>query len=121
MGRKVPRTRNANTLTEAGFWGLVRSHLRRGFRYWKPAMQAKQEARCPYKGKNKRQRWEYLCAKCNKYHPDKNIQIDHIIPVGSLRCDEDLVGFLQRLTPEEGFQVLCKDCHQEKTNLERGK
>jgi hypothetical protein len=85
-------------------------------------MRCKQEAKRPYKGKNKRQKWEYQCNKCKKWFPDKLIQIDHVIPVGSLRCDEDLVGFLQKLTPEEGFQMLCKDkCHQEKTNYERGK
>jgi len=121
MGRRVERTRNDGTLTEAGYWGLVRSHLRRGFRYWKPAMKVKQEAKRLYKGKNKRQRWEYLCAGCNKYYPDKEVQIDHIVPVGSLRCSEDLPGFLERLTPEEGFQVLCSTCHQQKTNEERSK
>ncbi len=121
MGKRVAKTRNAKTLTEAGYWGAVRSHLRRGFRYWRPATNTKQAAKRPYKGANKRQRWEYKCKSCKKYYADKNVQIDHIIPVGSLKCSEDLAGFLERLTPEEGFQILCKDCHQIKTNAERNK
>lgn len=121
MGRRVKKTRNAGTWTEARFWGAVRSALRRGFRYWQPAMNAKLEARRPYKGKNKRQKWEYQCAHCKEWFPDKEIQVDHVIPVGSLKGPEDLIGFLMRLTPEDGFQVLCLDDHQKKTNKERKK
>lgn len=114
------KTRNAGTWTEAGYWGAVRSHLRRGFRFWKPLMNAKQEARRPYVGENKRQKWEYLCAACNEWYKEKEVQVDHIVPVGSLKCLEDLPGFLERLTVEEGgFQVLCKPCHQKKTNKDK--
>ena len=121
MGKRVEKTRNANTMTEAAYWGAVRSCLRRGFRYWKPAMQAKMEARRPYEGGNKRQKWEYQCAHCEIWYKDKEIQVDHIIPVGSLKSGADLEGFLARLTPEEGFQILCKPCHQRKSNSEREK
>ena len=117
---RVPRTRNASTLTEAGYWGMVRSGLRRTFRYWKPATKCKAEAKRPYKGSNKRQKYEYQCAHCTEWFKDKEVQIDHIIEVGSLKCGEDLKGFLERLTPEDGFQLLCKPCHQVKTNEARG-
>ena len=76
------------------------------------------EARKPYSGPNKRQKWIYQCAHCKDWFKDKEIQVDHIIPVGTLRCYDDLVGFLKRLTPEEGFQVLCKECHAKKTLAE---
>ena len=119
MPRRVKKTRNAATLTESQFWGKVRSALRREFRYWKPALKAKLAARRKYVGDNKRQKWEYSCAHCSKWFPDKEIQIDHIVPVGTLKTYKDLAGFLKRLTPETGFQVLCKDCHKEKTRKER--
>jgi len=121
VAKRVSRHRNADTQTEAGYWGSVRSALRRAFRYWKPATQAKMAARRRYEGSNKRQRWEYQCAECEQFYMDKFVQIDHIIPVGSLKSGDDLKGFLERLTPEDGFQVMCKECHQEKTNEERGK
>ena len=119
MGRKVEKTRNAGTWTEARYWSAVRSCLRRGFRHWKPATEAKINARRANQSENKRLKWEYLCANCKEWWADRDIQVDHITPVGSLRRLEDLSGFVERLTPEEGFQVLCKKCHKEKTNNER--
>lgn len=119
MGSRVEKTRNAGTWTEARYWSAVRSYLRRGFRYWKPATEAKIRARRANQSKNKRLTWEYLCANCKEWWADRDIQVDHITPVGSLRQLEDLPGFLERLTPEEGFQVLCKKCHKKKTNNER--
>ena len=81
--------------------------------------QAKVEARRKNQSENKRLSWEFQCKECTEWFPDKEVQIDHIVPVGSLRCAEDLIGFVERLTPEDGFQVLCVPCHQIKTNAER--
>lgn len=53
---------------------------------------------------------------------EKEVQIDHIVEVGSLTCSNDLPGFVDRLFCEvEGFQTLCKPCHQVKTNSARKK
>ncbi len=117
----VPKTRNNKTLTESAYWSMIRSILRSGTRYWKPITQAKIKARRKYTGPNKRQKWEYKCKKCKKWFMGKETQIDHIIPVGSLKCADDLAGFIERLTPEKGFQLLCRNCHQIKTNKERAK
>lgn len=80
-------------------------------------------ARRPYEGPEKRQKWEYQCNHCKQWFKDKDVQIDHIIPVGSLKCSEDIAGFLERLTPEDvnAFQCLCKECHAVKTAKERKK
>lgn len=118
---KVPKTRNGETWTESRYWSAVRSTLRRGFRYWKPIMDAKKAARRSYTGMNKRQKWESQCAHCKKWFKESETEVDHIIPCGSLKGPEDLVPFLERLTTEDGFQVLCKPCHQKKTNEEKGK
>lgn len=84
-------------------------------------MQAKQAARRPNQSDNLRMKWEFQCAKCRQWFPDKQVQVDHIIPCGSLKHHNDIVTFLQRLTPEspEAFQVLCSGCHQHKTNQEK--
>jgi len=83
-------------------------------------MQAKEDARRPNQSDNKRMKWEYQCAHCHKWFPDKQVQIDHIAPVGKLNCMDDVVPFIERLVVEkDGFQVLCRDCHQVKTNKER--
>jgi len=58
---------------------------------------------------------------CKKWFARTMVQVDHIIPVGSLKKKEDLVPFLERLTSEKGYRVLCKPCHQSVTNKERGR
>ena len=122
MPSKIKRTRNAEQWTESKYWGVVRSALRRAFRYWKPALNVKLAARRKYTGSNKRQKWEYQCNNCKQWFKEGEVQIDHVIPVGSLRCAKDLVPFLERLTPEneDAFQILCRDkCHLEKTKREK--
>ena len=53
---RVPRTRNAGTMTESAFWSMIRSALRQKSRWWKPISECKTLARRAYKGKNKRQK-----------------------------------------------------------------
>ena len=121
---KVKRIRNGKTWTEATYWGRVRGALRKTFANWSPAKLAMIAARRPYNGPNKRQRFEVQCRHCNEWFKQADIRKDHVIPVGSLRCMEDLCGFLERLTPEapEAFQMLCNPCHDaltKKENAER--
>ena len=117
---KTPRVRNAGTMTESAFWSFIRSALRQKSRWWKPIMQAKMEARRPYKGPSKRQKFEYLCAHCKNWFPEKKINIDHIRPAGSLNCAQDLPGFVERLFCEvDNLQCLCEKCHDVKTKSEK--
>ena len=120
MGKKVIKTRNAGTMSESAFWAFIRSALRQKSRWWKPITQCKQYAKRPYKGTNKRQKFEYQCNKCKKWFPDKQINIDHILPAGELNKANDLPGFVERLFVEaEGLQCLCQNCHNEKTKQEK--
>lgn len=78
------------------------------------------KAKREYNGPNKRQRYEYQCSECKKYHTQKDISVDHIIPAGSLNSFEDLPAFVEKLfVGADGLQVLCSTCHQTKTNKER--
>ena len=120
---RKPKSRNNNSETEAAYFGKLRSALRRHYRGWKPMMEAKKLSRVPYVGDNPRMKWLYQCNACKSYFKGTEVQVDHITPVGTLRCLEDLPAFVERLCCEEveAFQVLCLPCHQEKTNLEREK
>ena len=78
------------------------------------------DARRPYKGTNKRQKFEYLCAHCDKWFPEKKINVDHIVPAGTLKSSSDLPGFVDRLFCEQdNLQVLCEKCHNVKTQAEK--
>ena len=114
------KTRNACTMTESAFWSFIRSGLRQKSRWWKPITECKMKARRPYKGPNKRQKFEYLCNSCKTWFPDKQINVDHIVGAGSLNCGQDLPGFVDRLFCEQdNLQVLCTTCHDHKTKLEK--
>lgn len=121
MGKKVEKTRANGTMSESAYFSRIRSILRRGFMYWKPMMDALKASSRQYKGENKLQKLEYQCSQCGQWYKRKEVNIDHIEDCGELRSYEDIVPFIQRLTKEgvENFQVLCKTCHQEKTNLAR--
>ena len=112
---RVPKTRNNGTMTESAFWSYIRSCLRSRSRFWKPIMETKKAAKRAYEGGiNKRQRFEYQCGECLDYFPDKEVEVHHIEPAGSLSCADDLPGFVERLFCEkEGLIVLCRHCHDQ--------
>ena len=119
---KLPRERNAGTMTNAMFWSFIRSALRQKSRWWKPITQCKLEAKRAYKGPLKRQKFEYQCNQCKGWFPEKNINVDHIQPAGSLNCAADLGPFVERLFCEvDNLQCLCESCHNVKTQLEKTK
>lgn len=120
----APKTRNSGTLTESAFWSFIRSALRQKSRWWKPITECKQKAKRAYKGPLKRQKWEYKCNKCGKWFAEKNISVDHIKPVGTLRNAQDLPQFVENLFCEiDNLQVLCSNgehsCHHIKTQKEK--
>jgi 5-methylcytosine-specific restriction endonuclease McrA len=119
---RVPKPRNAGTMTESAFWSFIRSALRQKSRWWKPILQCKLASRRAYKGPNKRQKFEYQCATCKQWFQEKKINVDHIHPAGSLNCAADLPGFVERLFCEiDNLQVLCSSCHDKKTKDEKSK
>ena len=115
-----PKTRNNGTMTESAFWSFIRSGLRQKSRWWKPITQCKLNAKRAYKGPLKRQKFEYQCNSCKKWYAEKNINVDHICPAGSLNSAQDLPGFVERLFCEtDNLQCLCVTCHDKKTKDER--
>jgi ribosomal protein L34 len=114
---RVERTRNGGTWTEAKYLGMMRSGLRRMFRYWKPAQDALRAAKFPWPGPRGRKHG-YRCAACDGKFKRDDVQVDHVVPCGRLKCLEDLPGFVARMTTEDGFQVLCLQCHRKKTEMD---
>lgn len=112
VSRRVEKTRNGGKWTEARYFGFIRSALRSAFQKWPPKHEAKAAARVQHN--------TYVCAECDKWYGSSQVQVDHIEPCGSLKKFDDLPDFVERMFCEaEGFQVLCKDCHQAKTNREK--
>ena len=115
MGKRVERTRAGGQWTEARYFGFIRSALRSAFQKWPCKHQAKKNAMCITDEGSR-----YRCNTCDELFRSSDVQVDHITPCGSLRTFDDLPGFVERMFCEaDGFQVLCKECHQLKTNEER--
>ena len=65
----------------------------------------------------------YGCAKCDEIFPRKNVHVDHICPVVDPKTGFDSWdSYITRLfIGAEGLQILCKECHQQKSNKENKK
>jgi hypothetical protein len=111
---RVERTRNNGTWTEAEFFGRLRAMLRGMTRYWKPINEKRKSVKVGT-GRNAK----YYCENCKTLH-DK-IEINHKIPVGTLRSYSDLAGFCERLFSENlsDFDAFCVKCHLEITKNQR--
>ena len=121
MPRRIPRTRAGGKFTEARYWSFIRGALRSASLKYPSKYAALAAAkRAKPKGSVGTHRFVYICAACQQTHPSNEVQVDHIEPCGSLKSYEDLPGFAERLFCEpEDLQVLCKPCHQNKTNADR--
>lgn len=109
---RVPRTRGGGRYTEAGFFGYIRAGLRAKFFRWGPRFDVLAAAKRKARNPAGRIKFEYECAICNNLFPQKQVEVDHIVPCGSLKTYEDLPGFVERMFVEEdGLRVLCKPCH----------
>ena len=123
------------TKTRAAFFGQLRSDMRKRWMYSKVRAAVLKEASVS--------RNTSRCSECQrevlktvlKYDKDgnpvlytkgkqkgrqkrtSNLDVDHVVDCGSLRCFEDMSGFAERLfCGAEGLRVLCKDCHHKKTH-----
>lgn len=111
----------SGTQTVAGFFGMIRSNLRRLSLRWKPRGDHLNSIRRP-KVDGGRSKWEYPCSMCKEWYIRAHVEVDHIVPCGSLKSFEDIGPFVQRLLCEqEGYRTLCKECHLVVTNEERKK
>ncbi|MDY0087105.1 MAG: HNH endonuclease signature motif containing protein [Coriobacteriia bacterium] len=122
----VPRTRNAGTFTEAQFRGWIRSSLRRMSQRWKPIYQTYNKSKRPATAADSakwgnRIKYVYQCEQCREWFPKKLVEVDHIVPCGSLTdIEKDAGPFILRMLCEiDGLRLLCEPCHQVITQEQR--
>ncbi len=129
MPRKTPPFDRYPAWTVAKFWGFIRSGLREKFNRWPPKYDTLKEAAVtiqdgeyktgPKKGSPKYVK-RYKCSSCKQLFMQKDVQVDHIEPAGSLKDFDDLPGFVSRLfVGTDKLQVMCKTCHNIKTQKEK--
>lgn len=92
---------------------------------WPPAQEFMKKIRRPYTGPDKRTKWEYPCSNCLGWFKVKDVKRDHIDPVGGFSTTFEKwwveLGEIARkmFCDENGFQLLCKECHTIKSEEER--
>lgn len=114
------RTRNGGTETQAKHMSNIRGMLRRMTRFWKPKQLAlKAVSKVVISGGKKTIR--YQCKHCREWYIGKNVEVNHIIPAGSLKSYADLPSFCENLFVEDItlLEVLCKECHARVTKEQR--
>jgi 5-methylcytosine-specific restriction endonuclease McrA len=117
------KQRNGGEWTEARFKSFVTSALRAASRRWPPKYKALKAAFAgrQVNAKTGKLAMHYKCAKCKKLFVAADVQADHVKPVvdpakGFVSWDV----FIDRLFCEiENFQILCRNCHKDKTSNEK--
>jgi hypothetical protein len=101
--------------SESSFWNWMRGALRRSWSRHpiKLAYIHKYRIRAGI-GRGGKEVFALRCCLCNEMHPQSQIEIDHIIPAGSLRSEEDLCGWIKRLlvVSFEDIRPVCIPCHR---------
>ena len=111
--RKIDKPFADGTLSNAAFFGMIRSALRQKSRFYYSVKVCRERARIPYIGPSKRDKWRYVCEICEGVFPLKFTQVHHKIECGSLSSFEDLAGFTKRLfCDSKDLILICKDCHK---------
>lgn len=115
----IQKTRNHGTMSDAAFFGWIRSGLRRLSIRWKPRNEYLKSNRREKKNGG-RSKWEYQCELCTQWFIRAHVECDHRVSCGSLKTFEDLAGFCRRLFVEvDGWRILCKECHLVRTKLDK--
>ncbi len=122
MGIKTPPCPVYPKWTTAAFWSYIRAGLRAKFMRWPPKYLAYAAAKRNIKVKRGNQKFEYHCAMCKKWFKMREVEVDHIVPCGSLKGFTDLAGFVERMfCSQEHLRIVCKGCHKAHTKAERVK
>lgn len=117
--KKKQRQYNGGKWTEGRFTSFVTSVLRGGSRRWEPKWTTLDKARTEKKKnvKTGRLAQHYRCNICQEEFTAKDMNIDHIEPIGTEKTWDE---FIDRLFCEEdNLQAVCLDCHKIKTQSER--
>ena len=128
MGRKTPSCPLYPEWTQAKFKSFLKSGLRTLSTKWPPAHKILKQNRRASQREDKRIKWEYQCNHCKQWFLQKEIERNHIIPVGGFSQDfskwpEEFGKIAERMfVGVDGYDLLCKECHAkltEQQNQER--
>lgn len=122
---KSEKTRNGGEWTESRYHSFVKGGLRSASQRWPPKYRALAEACVGQQVNPKSGRLAkfYRCNICHECFPQKDVEVNHIIPVIPITGFDSWDGVIERLFCEQDkLEVACKPCHKSVTkseNIER--
>jgi 5-methylcytosine-specific restriction endonuclease McrA len=104
--------------THARYFQFIRSALRQAWSKYPAKFEVLKTQRRRVEGQ--RHKFEYECAACKEWFQQKDVQVDHKEPAGSLTEYHHLPRFVENLfCAVSDLQILCKPCHLIKSKEER--
>ena len=123
MSLSKPEPGLPNGWTPGRLQGFLIGVLRAGHKRWPIKLEVKNEAKTdkrinPATG---RMAQFYLCSVCCHEYTNHDVEVDHVDPVvDPVSGFHDWNTYINRLfSSKENYQLLCKSCHKEKTDLEK--
>jgi 5-methylcytosine-specific restriction endonuclease McrA len=114
MAKKSKKSGPIESIDDPRFKSFLMAALRQQSRYWFPKTECLKNARVD--------RGKYQCAICPAIVGPKDIKADHINPVIPLEGFDSWSEVIKRIfCGVEGYQALCKPCHDIKTKEENTK
>lgn len=115
------KTRNGGEWTEARYRSFIKSALRGASQRWPPKYKTLSDALVGKKINEKTGRManHFKCNSCNKEFPQKDVEVNHKLPVVPVEGFTTWDVVIERMFCEkEGLEVLCKPCHKQVTKQE---
>lgn len=112
---------NSGLWTEARFHSFIKSALRSASIRWPPKYLTISEAYVGTKINEATGRMakHFKCNQCKGEFPQKQVEVNHIIPVIPIEGFTTWDDVIKRMFCEkDGLEVLCKPCHKEITKQE---
>lgn len=109
--------------TEASFMSYVRGGIRKSIwsRYPVKTSFMKANRVRQINKKTGKMCYGFVCSACNEFHPQSNIDIDHMSGHNQLKTLDDASNYLKALlyVDYDNLQAMCKPCHKIKSYAER--
>lgn len=112
---------NGGEWTNARFFSFIKSGLRSASQRWPPKYRILNKAKRgkAINPKSGRLAEQYECANCGNLFVNKEVEVNHRIPVIPVTGFDSWDNVIDRLfCEEEHLEVLCKPCHKSLTQLE---
>ena len=105
--------------SQSAFFAFLRGQLRRSWTHY-PISRKFKDGLCRTNRNGGRAKFVGDCAICNATLAKSHLQIDHVIPAGSIVSWETAGQFLKGLfTTSDNMRLVCKPCHHTITQMER--